>query len=534
MLKRLLTFLKRPFFFNVDSLRFNLVYSLLTVVLYNAVFFKHAAEYQSGFLFLGCVFVCIWITLFIAVSLLFHKHTRKPLAVTLCLLNALAFYFMFIYNAALDKIMFLNVLQTDVYEVRDLLSPKLILIMLFFGIFPAWLICKTRVSPTPLKRQFAAAGGAVALIAAIMLGNFAATDAFLRSNRNLRYYLTPSNYIGSIISVIKIKARPLPDLVKIAEDATLNRYWKNDKKNLFVFVMGETARAANFSLRGYERPTNAPLTPYLKDIVYYKQTFSCGTSTAVAVPCTFSAGGQKGFVPGTEAYTENLLDVLEKVGYKVLWRENNTGCQNVCDRVELEDPCKTGKFCLDEVMLDNLAEKADSYDRDAFIVLHQRGSHGPAYSEHYPPEAELYKPVCHQKDFPYCPQQSLVNVYDNSVYYTSMFLAKTIDLLSSLSDRYNTVLIYISDHGESLGENGMFLHSAPYKTAPLVQKDIPFLVWMPDSFARDFQIDKACLQQQVDKPHSQDNIFHSVLGLSGIKTGLYNPELDIFARCRRK
>ena len=326
MLKRLLTFLKRPFFFNVDSLRFNLVYSLLTVVLYNAVFFKHAAEYQSGFLFLGCVFVCIWMTLFIAVSLLFHKHTRKPLAVTLCLLNALAFYFMFIYNAALDKIMFLNVLQTDVYEVRDLLSPKLILIMLFFGIFPAWLICKTRVSPTPLKRQFAAAGGAVALIAAIMLGNFAATDAFLRSNRNLRYYLTPSNYIGSIISVIKIKARPLPDLVKIAEDATLNRYWKNDKKNLFVFVMGETARAANFSLRGYERPTNAPL----------------------------------------------------------------------------------------------------------------------------------------------------------------------------------------------------------------VQKDIPFLVWMPDSFARDFQIDKACLQQQVDKPHSQDNIFHSVLGLSGIKTGLYNPELDIFARCRRK
>ena len=163
--------------------------------------------------------------------------------VILSFLRLFWFYFMFIYNAALDKIMFLNVLQTDVYEVRDLLSPKLILIMLFFGIFPAWLICKTRVSPTPLKRQFAAAGGAVALIAAIMLGNFAATDAFLRSNRNLRYYLTPSNYIGSIISVIKIKARPLPDLVKIAEDATLNRYWKNDKKNLFVFVMGETARA---------------------------------------------------------------------------------------------------------------------------------------------------------------------------------------------------------------------------------------------------------------------------------------------------
>lgn len=534
MLTRLISPIIRPFYFTVSSIKFNLLYSLLTVALYNGVFFKHTATYNSGWLFLSSVFICLWLVLFVCCSLLFHKYTRKPLAIALILLNSVAFYFMFIYNATLDKIMFLNVLQTDVYEVRDLLNAKLITIIAFLGLLPAFLIYKTKIVASPLKKQLIFISGATLLVSAIMLGNYKTTDAYLHSNRSLRYFLTPSNYIGSIISVIKIKARPMPDLIKIGEDAQISRYWKNDKKNLFVFVMGETARAANFSLRGYHRPTNAPLTPYLKDIVYYQNARSCGTSTAISVPCTFSKDSRHGFEPGSEAYTENLLDVLEKVGYKVLWRENNTGCQNVCDRVELEDPCKTSKFCLDEVMLDNLESKVANYRSDAFIVLHQRGSHGPAYAEHYPKEAELYTPVCLQKDFPYCSKESLVNVYDNSIYYTSMFLAKTIDTLQKLSDKYNTVMIYISDHGESLGENGMFLHSAPYNHAPLVQKDVPFLVWISDSFAKDFNIDKGCLQQQVKNPRSQDNIFHSVLGLSGIRTSLYIPDLDIFATCRNK
>lgn len=531
---QLIHFLKRPFYLTVSSLAFNLLYALLTVVLYNGVFFKHTASYNSGWLFLSCVFLCLWLALFIFCSLLFHKYIRKPLAITLVLLNSIAFYFMFIYNATLDKIMFLNILQTDVYEVRDLLNPKLFLIFICLGILPALVIYKTRITPSPVKKQLLASATASVVIAAIMLGNYQTTDDYLHSNRSLRYFLTPSNYIGSIISVIKIKARPTPDMIKIGEDAQMQRYWKNNKKNLFVFIMGETARAANFSLRGYHRPTNAPLTPYLKDIVYFQNARSCGTSTAISVPCTFSKDSRYGFEPGSEAYTENLLDVMERVGYKVLWRENNTGCQNVCDRVELEDPCKTSKFCLDEVMLDNLETKVADYNSDAFIVLHQRGSHGPAYSEHYSKEAELYKPICRQKDFPYCSKESLVNVYDNSIYYTSIFLARTIDTLQKLSSDYNTVMIYISDHGESLGENGMFLHSAPYNNAPLVQKDIPFLVWISDSFAKDFKIDKNCLQQQVKNPRSQDNIFHSVLGLSGIKTSLYIPDLDIFANCRLK
>ncbi len=523
----------QPFIFKIDSLKFNLLYAGLTLIFYNGVFFKHATVFRSDILFLSGLFISLWMILFVACSILFHGRLRKPLAIFLVICNAIAFYFMFLYNAALDKIMFLNVLRTDAAEVKDLLNLKFIVIFAFLGILPSYLISKTQIIATPLPKQLKGLLVAILLSAFIMLGNFQTTQQFLDFNRNLRYYLAPSGYIGSIISVIKIKAKPRPDLIKIGEDAHKEKYWQNNKKNLFVFVVGETARAANFSLRGYHRPTNEPLNPYLKDIIYYSDTTSCGTSTAVTVPCIFSKDNRTQFKTGSEVYTENLLDVMEKSGYKVLWRENNTGCQNVCDRVEIEDPCKTGKFCLDEVMLQNFDERMQDFGKDALIVLHQRGSHGPAYSEHYPKSAELYTPICEQKDFPYCSQESLVNVYDNSIYYTSMFLAQTIDELKKLSDKYNTVMIYISDHGESLGENGMFLHSAPYDTAPKEQKDIPFLVWMSDSFAKDFKINKSCLRTNADKAHSQDNIFHSILGLSGIKTSIYNSDLDIFAPCRK-
>ena len=177
------------------------------------------------------------------------------------------------------------------------------------------------------------------LCAAVMLGNYTATEQFFRNHRDAKYYLVPVNYISASLSVWKMRRKSDHPFVTIADDAKLNRYWNNGKKNLFVLVVGETARAANFSLGGYGRPTNAPLDKHRREIVYYGDTTACGTSTAVAVPCMFSRSGRKNFKVGSEEYTENLLDVLQKAGYKVLWRENNTGCKNNCDRVEIEDFC---------------------------------------------------------------------------------------------------------------------------------------------------------------------------------------------------
>lgn len=534
MYAKLSSCLTKRYYFNLPVITFNLVYALLTVILYNGMFFKYAYEYNPSWIFLGCVFLGLTTIFFLAASLLFHGRIAKPLAITLIIINSIIFYFMFIFNAAIDKIMLLNALQTDIYEANDLFTPKFLVIFFFWGILPAFLIHKTQLVSSSRRCWIYSLGSAAALLALIMLIRLPVTDAFLRASRGMRYFLAPANYIGAVIAVAKIKAKPTPPLVKIGEDAQMAPYWKNKKKNLFIFVMGETARAANFSLGGYERPTNAPLDPYLEEIIYYDNTYSCGTATAVSVPCIFSGAGRKRFKPGSEVYTENLLDILERVNYKVLWRENNTGCQYVCDRVELEDPCRGKNTCLDEVMLDNLPEKARGYGKNAFIVLHQRGSHGPAYSEHYPKEAELYTPICLRKDFPYCSYESMVNVYDNTIYYTSQFLARTIQQLKTLSAEYNTFMFYISDHGESLGEDGKFLHSAPYETAPDFQKHIPFLIWMPEETARDFGISRSCLAANRSKMHSQDNIFHSVLGLSGISTSLYDPSQDIFAPCRNK
>lgn len=530
---QLTSWFKSRFWFNLPLPVFNLIYAVATVILYNGMFFKYVRDYNPSWLFLSCVFIGLTTVFFLAASFLFHGRMAKPLAITFAILNAIIFYFMYVFNAAIDKIMLLNALRSDIYEAGDLFSPKFFGIFLFWGILPMLLILKTQIHPVSRRLQLISCGIAAALLAAVMLIRLPATDAFLRASRGMRYFLAPANYIGAIISVAKIKAKPTPALVKIGEDANITPYWNNQKKNLFVFVMGETARAANFSLGNYQRPTNAPLETHLDEIIYFDNAWSCGTATAVSVPCTFSKDARGKFKPGTEVYTENLLDILKRVNYKVLWRENNTGCQYVCDRIELEDPCRGKNTCLDEVMLNNLQERIKNFEQNAFIVLHQRGSHGPAYSEHYPQDAELWTPVCHQKDFPYCSYDSMVNVYDNSIYYTSRFLAQTIKQLKRLSKEYNTILFYISDHGESLGENGKFLHSAPYDTAPDYQKHIPFLIWMPDNFAQDFNINRNCLLRNKSQYRSQDNIFHSVLGLSGIKTSLYNPELDIFAACRK-
>lgn len=517
----------------IKSSVFNLIYSLFILLAYNSLFLKKVYEITSSALFVSFTAICTFLLLNIACLLLFHPKTVKPLSILILLCNAFTFYFMSAYNTEVDKIMLLNVLKTDVYEVHDLLSLKLAGFVIFLGILPSLLVYKTQIVFSSYKTRGLSLLLSLLIIAGIILGGFSSAKPFLKNHKSIKYSLIPVNYIGAVISVAKIKLKRKPPLIKISEDAELKPYWKNNKKNLIVFVMGETARAANFSLNGYHRPTNQPLEKYGKELIYFHNFTACGTSTAISLPCIFSVNGRKSFKTGSEEYTENVLDILNHAGYKVLWRENNTGCYNVCDRIEVEVPCRT-KHCLDEIMLQSLEEKIRKNDKNAFVVLHQRGSHGPAYHEHYPESSELYTPVCTNQSLGECSRESLVNVYDNSIHYTSAFLGMIIEKLQKLSSEYNTILIYASDHGESLGEDGRYLHAAPYDTAPAYQKDIPFFVWMPQDTAQALNIDTQCLQNKIRNPYSHDNIYHSVLGLSGIESFTYNPESDIFSSCKKK
>jgi lipid A ethanolaminephosphotransferase len=139
--------------------------------------------------------------------------------------------------------------------------------------------------------------------------------------------------------------------------------------------------------------------------------------------------------------------------------------------------------------------------------------------------------VCKEVQLDRCDTASIVNAYDNSLLYTDHVLAATIDLLRNNAARLDTAMLYLSDHGESLGEHGLYLHGLPYAMAPSEQTHIPMVLWFSEGMQRNSGISADCLRQQASQEVSQDNLFHSMIGLMGVRTSVYQPQLDIFRAC---
>lgn len=513
---------------SLNSVVFTQLYCFLSMVLYGWFFFRECLGDKLAVWYLPVIFVLMWQALF-AVFCLLPLRVFKPLSVALLVLNAVAFYFTSAYNVQIDKIMFMNALQTDKAEVDALMSLQFFCALVISGIIPALVIGHLKVSAVPFKTRFKSALSA--LLGGVLLGLvcYPQTDKFLHRFKYLMEYLPPINYLAGGSDAVFEILKPHPPMQRISEDVRPLK--KSGKPNLIVFIVGETTRAANFSLNGYHRPTNEALTPYLNEIAYYPDTRACGTSTAVSVPCMFMSAGRREYKTGSELHIENLLDVYKQAGYKVLWRDNDGGCKHVCDRVLYEEPCDE-KVCLDDILLRGLRSKITASRDNQLIVLHTRGSHGPTYNQQYDESSNRYAPACQDNYLWNCSPEELTNAYDNTVHYVSGFIARTVKLLQSLQGRYNTALFYVSDHGESLGENDQYLHAAPYNKAPAYQINVPMLLWLPQN--NGFGLSTPCLKQQAQAGYSHDNVFHSLMGLSGIKGAIYNPELDIFSACRKK
>ncbi len=234
-----------------------------------------------------------------------------------------------------------------------------------------------------------------------------------------------------------------------------------------------------------------------------------------------------------------MLDVLKRAGIDVIWRDNQAGCKGTCDRVtfqdvsNLKDPLLCNNHeCRDEILLQNLQTFIDSLDKDTVLVLHQMGSHGPEYYKRYPKEFEKFTPVCESNALNNCSRDSIVNAYDNTLLYTDHVLSTLIDLLRANQNKLDTAMVYLSDHGESLGEYNLFLHGTPYVLAPDQQKHVPMMIWLSDTYQKSFAVTPECLAKQRNAPLSQDNLFHSMLGLLKVDTKVYDPSLDMFAGCR--
>jgi lipid A ethanolaminephosphotransferase len=479
------------------------------------------------------VAMVLWLTATTLLWWLAPFRLAKPMSAVLLLTSALAAHFVDNWGVLLDKHMMRNVVQTDVREAADLMNGALLLDFLVRGVLPAGIVLMIRLRPVA-PREWFTRGAALLGITGLTVG--AALAAFyplyastFRNHRELRLQLVPSNYLGGLYAVLRPQRRT--ELELVATDA--KRIDGRPRPLLVVLVVGETARADNFSLGGYPRPTNEALAG--KSLVYFSQVTSCGTDTATSLPCMFSDVGAERFSADTSGQRENLLDVLQRAGVEVSWIENNSGCKEVCKRVPTstvqDKACGTAIECFDEALVPALIQKISSSSKDALVVMHQRGSHGPAYYKRYPAPAR-FTPTCESNRLQECDGQALINTYDNTIDYTSRVLARTIDQLAEQPTGRDVLLIYVSDHGESLGERGVYLHGMPRWMAPHEQFHVPMLMWISAGAQQTLAPEMNCLKTLATQPASHDNLFHTLLGAFGVQTGIYRPELDLLAAAR--
>jgi lipid A ethanolaminephosphotransferase len=521
--------------------------SLAWLALYNISFWEQTIRAMwspapGSMVFLVSVFVLTWCLQALLLLLMPTRPIMRLAASALFVVAALSSYFTRAYGVVVNRDMLRNALQTDLFEVAGLINIDLLFHALVFGVVPAMLVWKVALPtvtwPCQLRQRILVTAVALSVCAAGILACSANYAVYLRSHKPIRYTLSPAAAVVSTAGLITQRRRnrqlPLHDPGGLA-----HRVEPPQAKPLVLFiVVGETARAVNFQLDGYHRATTPELA-HKRDIVYFDNATSCGTSTAISVPCMFSHLGREHFKVDDAADYTNVLDSLLEAGFDVEWRDNNAGCKGVCARVRTidysnhRDPrlCQQS-YCHDEIMLEDIPERLRSLTRDSVIVFHQIGSHGPAYSQRYPPAFERFKPACRTNELQHCSGEELVNAYDNTIAYTDHVLSRQIDMLGAAADRIDSVLIYASDHGESLGEQGVYLHGMPYRFAPRMQKEVPILLWMSEGYARRAQLSLECLQAHSRDPVSHDVLYHSILGAAKTRDGAYEPGLDVLSRCR--
>ncbi len=534
---------KRPAFFqfSLTPIALNLTVAVALVLLFNFSFwqrFLQAAPITtvSSLVFAVSCFLVLVASITLLLSLFAFKFIQKPVLMALLLVSAFCTYFLCEYGIPFDGSTVENVLESDFNEAREYFHGKVIVYAVLLGILPGWLISRTRVFYPSFKKQLLWAFLSSVLSIILIAVNFGlfyqSYSSLFRNHRELRLLVNPLNYLYATPAYLLKKTDAPEALIPIAEDATMPA--SPNAKNILVMVVGETARADHFSLNGYTRNTNPLLAN--QEIFNFTQVQSCGTATAVSLPCMFSHFSRQQFSVNEAKKYHSVLDVLKKVGVDVIWRDNNSGCKGICDRVTYEDVSHltlpdvcNDKECFDEVLLHNFEQLLNRPSQNLLIVLHQKGSHGPAYYQRTPQTFKKFKPECQTGQLQDCSQQEIINAYDNSILYTDSVLSQLIDVLKQHTDTH-AALLYMSDHGESLGENNVYLHGMPYSMAPSAQTHIPMLMWL-SPLQQQGQMDSACLKKHLNNVYSHDNLFHSLLGFFYVSTNLYQADLDWFALC---
>ena len=484
----------------------------------------------------------LWAANALLLSLVAWRRVAKPAIAMLVVVSAISSHYSVAYGVHIDAEMLANVVHSDARESRDFLSKGILLALLSSvpALLVLWRIRIARAGPgRALARRvgFAAGMALVALLAA--LGSSRELTTLVRNHRETRYLASPANVVVSLAKLASEggAGEGGPKLPVAADAVLLPQGARGARPRLLVLVVGETARAANWGLGGYPRQTT-PRLARTRGVVNFPQVTACGSSTEVSVPCMFSIQGREHYDRRAIRRHESLLHVLARAGVSVLWRDNQSGCKGVCDGLptqRLRDANDTtycsSHGCLDGILFDRPEAWLGDGDGPRVVVMHMLGNHGPRYGDRYPAEFAKYRPACATAELNECSRDSIVNAYDNALLYTDHLLAGAIELLGR-QQAYDAALLYVSDHGESLGENGLYLHGMPWSIAPDVQTHVPMVAWLSAGFAASAGIDTACLSRVAARPITHDTLFHSVLGAMDVATADYRSDRDVFAPCR--
>ena len=513
---------------DISTINFITVFALGNAIFYHHLLFLFAVNTLdflslNGILTLLTLFVLVVFasSLFLTVIALVAQRLVKPICMLIVCGNAVALYFAETYQVIFDRTMMGNVFNSNLKEATELFHPKLLIYIFVYAVLPCLLLSRLNIQKVRFYKRFAY------LFIVLFLGlgwSFANAKTWLWIDKNsskLGGRVMPWSYVGNSIRWCHGNYFRASREVILLPAAHSNE----SGKTIVILVIGESARAQDFSLYGYQRPTNPRLAK--AGVVALPEVTACSTYTTASLECMLSHLGSN-----TSLMTlyEPLPSYLQRHGVNVIWRSDNWGEPilkiNHYQRADvIRKTCQDENCNYDEVLLHGLNQELQNSTQDkTFVVLHQHGSHGPSYFKNYPSKFMAFKPVCSSVDLQKCTNEELVNGYDNTVLYTDHFLYRVIELLKTFQQP--TVMLYVSDHGESLGEFGLYLHGTPYSIAPDVQKKVPFIVWVSDEFKKQKGIDNNDIGK--DSNYSHDNVFHSVMGAFGMRSDIYNKQLDIF------
>lgn len=299
----------------------------------------------------------------------------------------------------------------------------------------------------------------------------------------------------------------------------------NSDSLVVVFVIGESLRNDHLQINGYERET----TPYLMEednLVSLTDIYGAECFTHTSVPQIMtradSANPQR-------AYDEqSFVTIFKDAGFRTTWIANQESVStyayfmNECDTliyVNGDKSVYTFDKWLDEDILPHLENELKDDNPTQLHILHSIGSHW-WYNSHYTDEFERYTPVIKSRVVSSNTQEEMINSYDNTILYTDYFIKETIALIRDKK----SVLIFLSDHGESLGEDGYYLHGAD---RPELHYPAAF-VWYSDKYAQSFPDMIENLKDNSDKKYRSDYLFHSIIDAADITTEYIEPQLSIF------